>query len=97
MKKKKIIIPVWILISVLMPILYLSMRTSEYDKVIKTYEKYKSIPDPIEEKPPPIPLRVRGQTLIDVLIITVFELVSITGSTIFIISKKDKKSVIKNK
>ena len=90
MNKKKIIIPVWILISVLMPILYLSMRTSEYDKVIKTYEKYKSIPDPIEEKPPPIPLKIRGQTLIDVLKITVFELVSITGLTIFIISKKDK-------
>lgn len=73
-----------------MPILYLSMRTSEYDKVIKSYEKYKSIPDPIEEKPYPIPLRVREQTSIDMLKITVFELVSITGLTIFIISKKDK-------
>jgi len=91
MNKKKIIILVWILISVLMPILYLSMRTSEYDKVINTYfEKDELIPDPIEGKPRPIPLVIKGQTLIDVLNITVFELVSITGLTIFIISKKDK-------
>ena len=90
-EKEKIIIAVWILISVLMPILYLGMRTSEYDKVINTYfEKDEFIPDPIERKPPPIPLKIREQTLIDVFIITVFELVSITGLTIFIISKKDK-------
>jgi len=67
------------------------MRTSDYDKVINTYfEKDKFVPDPIKGKPRPIPLIVRGQTLIDVLKITVFELVSITGLTIFIISKKDK-------
>jgi len=92
MKKKKIIIAIWILISVLLPIHYLGiMGTSEYDKVIKTYfEKDKFIPDPIEEKPPPIPLIVKRNTLFDVLVITVFELVSITGLTIFIISKKDK-------
>ena len=88
MNKKKIIIAIWLLISVLMPILYLGiMRINEYNKNIKTYEKYKFIPDPIEKQTYGYQLKVKRNTLIDVLVITVFELVSITGLTIIIISK----------
>jgi hypothetical protein len=91
MKKKQIIIVMWILISVLMPIFYFGIIRNmldriEYDRILK---KYGNVPDP-NEKPYPIPLRVDIEPpYIDVLVFTVLELGSITGLTIFI-SKKDK-------